>query len=144
MNDMKYTIQLLGSGDEHLLVEAVHLTDEGPISAAQAEEFLADENMVNLAAISEKRVVGFVYGYILRRFETVSLFIYLVDVVEEFQRCGIARAMLNALDAKGRGGAWSEMFVFTNASNVPAMQLYASTGGVRPNTDDVMFDFICK
>jgi hypothetical protein len=36
---------------------------------------------------------------------------------------------------------WDEMFVFTNASNEPAMRLYASAGGVRPNPDDVMFDF---
>jgi hypothetical protein len=31
--------------------------------------------------------------------------------------------------------------VITNASNEPAMALYESVGGVRPNDDDVMWDF---
>lgn len=49
--------------------------------------------------------------------------------------------MFKLLDSYGRQGNWDEMFVFTNASNKPAMALYAKAGGVRPNSNDVMFDF---
>ena len=49
--------------------------------------------------------------------------------------------MLAALAEHGAAGRWDEMFVFTNAGNAPAMALYAAAGGVRPNPDDVMWDF---
>jgi hypothetical protein len=40
-----------------------------------------------------------------------------------------------------RERGWAGMYVFTNAGNTAAMRLYESAGGVRPNPDDVMFDF---
>ena len=49
--------------------------------------------------------------------------------------------MLAALNEQGKAGDWDEMSVFTNAANAAAMALYRSAGGVRPNLDDVMFDF---
>lgn len=134
-------IRILGAGDEALLVAAVTLTDEGPISHQAATRHLADPDLVNVVAIEDGVVAGFIYGHVLRRFEAVSFFIYSVDVDEAFQRRGLAKAMLGALRDLGRTGRWDEMFVFTNASNDAAMALYASAGGHRPNPDDVMFDF---
>lgn len=134
-------IRILGPGDEALLVEAVNLSDEGPISHEAAARHLADPDLVNVVAVEDGVAAGFVYGHVLRRFEAVSFFIYSVDVDEAFQRRGLAKAMLSALRDLGATGRWDEMFVFTNASNAPAMALYASAGGVRPNPDDVMFDF---
>ena len=134
-------ISILGPGDEALLAAAVELADEGPLTLEAAARHLADPDLVNVVAVVDDAPVGFVYGYVLRRFEKTSFFIYAVDVDEAFQRRGLARAMLAALADLGRSGRWDEMFVFTNASNAPAMTLYASAGGVRPNPDDVMFDF---
>ncbi len=135
-------IRVLEPGDEDLLVRAVELADEGPLSFARATAFLSEPDLVNVVALDAGQVVGFVYGYVLRRFEAVSFFIYSVDVVESHQRRGIAKAMLAALSDLGKAGRWDEMFVFTNASNPAGMALYASAGGVRPNPDDVMFDFL--
>ena len=134
-------IKVLGPGDEDLLVRAVELADEGPLTAERAAALLAEPDLVNVAALDAGEPVGFVYGYVLRRYEAVSFFIYSVDVAETHQRRGIAKAMLAALSDLGKAGRWDEMFVFTNAGNAPAMALYASAGGVRPNPDDVMWDF---
>jgi ribosomal protein S18 acetylase RimI-like enzyme len=135
-------IRALGPGDEDLLVHAVALTDEGPLSPERALGHLADADLVNVVAVEDGEVVGFVYGHVLRRFEAVSFFIYSVDVAEAHRRRGIAKAMIAALDDLGRAGRWDEMFVLTNASNPAALALYASAGGVRPPPDDVvMFDF---
>jgi ribosomal protein S18 acetylase RimI-like enzyme len=134
-------IRLLGPGEEDLLIRAVELADEGPLARAGATDHLADEDLVNVVALDGGAPVGFVYGYVLRRFEAVSFFIYSVDVAPSHQRRGLAKAMLASLAELGREGRWDEMFVFTNAGNAPAMALYASAGGVRPNPDDVMFDF---
>src|SRR5258708_7710392 len=119
-------IRVLEPGDETLLAAAVELADEGPLTGERATAHLADPALENGA------VVGFVYGYVLRRFERVSFFIYSVDVVEAHRRRGAAKAMIAALDDLGRSGRWDEMFVLTNASNAAAMALYAGAGGARP------------
>jgi ribosomal protein S18 acetylase RimI-like enzyme len=135
-------IRILGPGDEDLLAAAVDLADEGPLDLDRAAVFLAEPDLVNVVALDGREPVGFVYGYVLRRFEASSFFIYSVDVTETHQRRGLAKAMLTRLAEEGRAtGRWDEMFVFTNAGNAPAMALYASAGGVRPNPDDVMWDF---
>lgn len=134
-------IRVLGPGDEDLLVRAVELAHEGPLSPERAAAMLAEPDLVNVVAVDGGAPVGFVYGYVLRRYEAVSFFIYSVDVAETHQRQGVAKAMLAKLSDLGKSGRWNEMFVFTNASNAPAMALYQTAGGVRPNEDDVMFDF---
>lgn len=35
----------------------------------------------------------------------------------------------------------ADLLVITNSSNEAAMALYESVGGMRPNDDDVMWDF---
>ncbi len=135
-------IRFLGPGDETLLIEAVSLTDEDVPSVERATAHLADQDLINIVARDEGRVVAFIYGHVLRRFEATSLFIYSVDTAESHRRRGIAKAMIAALAAEGRTGRWDEMFVLTNAGNAAAMALYASAGGVSPPPDDVvMFDF---
>jgi ribosomal protein S18 acetylase RimI-like enzyme len=137
-------IRILRLGDEDLLIEAVELADEGPLSRERAAAHLADEDLISVIATEAGTVAGFAYGYILRRFERTSFFIYSVDVADRFKRRGIGKAMLTALKEHGKNVGYDEMFVFTNAGNQPAMALYSSAGGVRPNPDDVMFDFDCE
>jgi ribosomal protein S18 acetylase RimI-like enzyme len=135
-------IRILRPGDEDLLIEAVELADEGPLSRERAAAHLADADLVNVVAVEDGRAVGFIYGHVLRRFEATSFFIYSVDTAPSHQRRGYASAMLAALGELGRQGRWDEMFVFTNRGNAAAMALYASAGGVSPPPDDVvMFDF---
>jgi ribosomal protein S18 acetylase RimI-like enzyme len=134
-------IRVLEPGDEALLIACVAMIEEGELSPQRARAHLTDKDLVCVAALEGGRAAGFVYGHVLRRFEAVSFFIYSVDVDEPYQRQGAARAMLERLRALMPERGWDEMFVFTNASNTPAMRLYAGAGGVRPNPDDVMFDF---
>ena len=135
-------IRILQPGDEDLLIQAVELADEGPLSRERTTAHLADKDLVNVVAVEAGRAVGFTYGHVLRRFEATSFFIYSVDTAPGHQRRGIARAMIAALEAEGRTGRWDEMFVLTNRGNAAAMALYASAGGVSPPPDDVvMFDF---
>src|SRR5690349_5805323 len=107
-------IRILGAGDEDLLVAAVDLADEGRLGHERAAAMLAEPDLVNVVALDDGAPVGFIYGYVLRRYEAVSFFIYSVDVIETHQRRGIAKAMLARLSEMGRAGRWDEMFVFTN------------------------------
>jgi len=134
-------IRLLQPGDEDLLVRAVAMIEEAELTSQRAAEHLADPTLVAVAAVKDGEPIGFIYGFALARFEHTDLFIYSVDVDEPHWRRGIGRAMMERLKALVAERGWAGMYVFTNAGNTAAMRLYESAGGVRPNPDDVMFDF---
>ncbi|HKC63312.1 MAG TPA: GNAT family N-acetyltransferase, partial [Pyrinomonadaceae bacterium] len=75
--------------------------------------------------------------------ELSKMFLYEIEVAASHQRRGIARALIKELEHICKDGAFKSMFVFTNESNFPAMELYAATGAKRENTDDVMFVYNC-
>jgi ribosomal protein S18 acetylase RimI-like enzyme len=132
---------VLSSGDEALLVRAVLAIDDVALSHERAAAHLADESLVCIVVLEGEQIAGFLYGYVLRRFTKTSFFIYEVDVLEPFRRRGVGKAMFARLRDEQRTRGWDEMFVFTGQGNAAAMALYRSAGGVRPNDDDVMFDF---
>lgn len=135
-------VRILTLGDIDLLIRAVELSYRGLLMTRErAAAHLADADMVNVVAIESNELVGFIYGYVLRRFTKTSCFIYSVDVAEPFRRRGIGKAMLRALSHHAKVAGWAELFVFTSAANTAAMALYSSAGGVRPTLDDVMFEF---
>ncbi len=135
-------VRVLAAGDEDLLVRAVAMIEEAELTPDQAAAHLADPSLVNVVALIDGEVAGFVYGYVLKRFEATGLFIYSVDTDERFQRRGVGRAMIERLKALRFERSWDEMYVFTNRSNEPAMRLYAAAGGVEPPPHDVvMFDW---
>src|SRR5579864_8404557 len=129
-------IRFLGPHDADLLMRAVEWFNGVKLTRERAAAHLADTDLVNVVAVEADKPVGFIYGYVLRRFSKTSFFIYSVDVVKPFRRQGIAKAMLNALRQHAKIAGWDEMFVFTSARNVAAMALYSSAGGVWPNIDD--------
>ena len=107
-------------------------------------KFLSNSQNILLSAELDNSLVGQLIGYILDRWDKDEpmLFLYSIDVVETYQRQGVGTALIETAKKLGRTQSCSEAFVFTNASNVAAMQLYQSTGGKRSNPDDVvMFDY---
>jgi ribosomal protein S18 acetylase RimI-like enzyme len=134
------TVRKLGPGDEHVLER---LAEQAP--PARAAELLADERTILLAAFEdqEPEPIGFVLAYeLLRRHgEPSQLFVYEVDVAPEARRRGVARELLRELRRIARTRGIRRGFVLTNEANEAAMELYRSLGGLRPNTDDVLWDF---
>jgi ribosomal protein S18 acetylase RimI-like enzyme len=125
----------LGPGDE----DVVHaLAEDEPQTA-----LLADERTIFLAAFDGSEPVGFVFGYeLLRRHGDPSiLFVYEIEVAAASRGQGVAARLLRELGAVAQTRGIRTGFVLTNASNDAAMRLYESVGGVRPNPDDVMWDF---
>jgi hypothetical protein len=64
------------------VIRAVAFIEEGAINRAKATAHLAAADLVNVVALEGDEVVGFLYGYVLRRFECTSFIIYAVDVAE--------------------------------------------------------------
>ena len=133
-------VRRLGPGDERVVEQ---LAEEA--SPARAAELLADERTIFLAAFDddEAEPIGFVLAYeLLRRHGDPSrLFVYEVGVTPEARRRGVATELLRELARIARTRGIRRGFVLTNETNEAAMELYRSLGGVRPNADDVLFDF---
>ena len=133
-------VRRLGPGDERVVER---LAEEAP--PARAAELLADERTIFLAAFDddEAEPIGFVLAYeLLRRHGDPSrLFVYEVGVTPEARRRGVATELLRELARIARTRGIRRGFVLTNEANEAAMELYRSLGGVRPNADDVLFDF---
>jgi aminoglycoside 3-N-acetyltransferase I len=133
-------VRRLGPGDEQVVER---LAEQAP--PERASELLADERTIFLAAFEDGQdePVGFVLAYeLLRRHgEPSRLFVYEVGVEAEARRRGVATALLRELARIASAHGIRRGFVLTNEANEAAMELYRSLGGVRPNTDDVLFDF---
>ncbi len=148
-------IRRLGSGDGDVLrilaVDNARFDEPGqggalrPLGPDAARRVLGDEKTHVLVAFLDDEPVGFLFAFeLLRRAADVGpseLYVDEVGVRDDHRREGVARALLDALSQLARGRGITNGFVFTNASNAPAVALYESFGGVRPNPDDVMFDF---
>lgn len=134
------TIRKLGPGDEQVVER---LAEQAP--PERASDLLADEGTIFLVAFDgdEPEPVGFVLAYeLLRRHGDPSrLFVYEVGVAPEGRRRGVATELLRELRRIARERGIRHGFVLTNEANEAAMELYRSLGGVRPSTDDVLWDF---
>ena len=96
-----------------------------------------------MVALERDEPVGFALAYQLHRIdgESSKMFLYEIGVALSHRRRGIATALVHELDRICQDGSFINMFVLTNKSNTPAMQLYSKTGGSIQNSDDLMFTY---
>jgi aminoglycoside 3-N-acetyltransferase I len=106
-------------------------------------EFLSDPNNVLIAAKAAHRIVGLSIAHRLARLDSqrAQVLLYEIDVLADFQRRGIASAMIERLKELAWQAGACEVWVVTNKSNEAAMQLYRSTGGIAKCDDDVVFEY---
>jgi ribosomal protein S18 acetylase RimI-like enzyme len=111
--------------------------------AAPQSDLLADERTIFLVAFERDDPIGFLLAYELlrRRGDPSQLFVYEVGVDEGRRRRGVATTLFRELGRLARARGVRQGFVLTNEENEAAMELYRSVGGVRPNADDVLWDF---
>jgi GNAT superfamily N-acetyltransferase len=133
--------RILEGGDEALLIAAAEAMQDEPPTPARARQLLADPCFVAVVALGGGAPVGLTFGHVLPQLTRTALLIYSVDTAEAHRRQGAARAMIEALRSLCLARGYYEMWVPTNASNAPAMALYAACGGVRDAPDDVIFAF---
>jgi ribosomal protein S18 acetylase RimI-like enzyme len=124
--------------------ESITLFWDTTPSQATIIKFLSNPQNILLSAELDNSPVGQVIAYILECWDKDEsmLFLYSIDVAENYQRKGIGTALIAAVRKLGREQGCSETFVFTNKSNPAGMGLYQSTGGKKSNPDDVvMFEY---
>jgi ribosomal protein S18 acetylase RimI-like enzyme len=129
-------VRRLGPGDEAVVRRLAE-------DAAPQSDLLADERTIFLVAFDRDDPIGFLLAYELlrRRGDPSQLFVYEVGVDEGRRRQGVATTLFRELARLARARGIRAGFVLTNEANEAAMELYRSVGGVRPNADDVLWDF---
>jgi ribosomal protein S18 acetylase RimI-like enzyme len=140
---MSVKIARLGEEDLDRAADNCALFRKMESSPERLRQFLADDCNIFVAAEVNDRPVGQALGYILQRWDVQPpmLFLYSIDVVESYRRKGVGRHLVKRFLQIGRERGFGNAFVFTNASNKPAMSLYKELGGTRTNLDDVMFEW---
>ncbi len=135
-------IHVLAPGDEALLATVAVLFNEVSLSAADAAARLSDPSFVMVAAIADNGdVMGRVYGHVLNRLDVRDLFLYEVDVSDEYQRQGAGSAMLETAKRLCTERGYAEMFVLTEVSNEAGNGLYAAAGGVTEGSPANVYVF---
>lgn len=141
---MEVSITRLTPNEWKKALDSIRLFWDTVPSQETIVKFLGNSQNILLSAEVDDAIAGQVIGYILDRWDKdeAMLFLYSIDVAQTYQRKGIGTALIEAVRKLGREQGCSEAFVFTNCSNIAAMQLYQSTGGKRSNPDDVvMFEY---
>jgi ribosomal protein S18 acetylase RimI-like enzyme len=119
-----------------------HLFDRANGGIAETNtHFFEDEENVFLVSRTDGNLSGFLWGYVLQSPNSSfpKMFLYSIDVFDEFRRQGIASKLIEELKRIAREHRCREMFVPTQKSNGAAMGLYSKTKGRVANEDDVLF-----
>jgi ribosomal protein S18 acetylase RimI-like enzyme len=133
-------VRRLGPGDEALARElaAAFYGAEG-INAA----FLPEGRNYLLAGYVDGALAGFLVAYELGRLEREEVMTYLhrLDVLPEYHRRGVGRALVEKLKALARERGYFKMFVITSRTNDAATALYEATGGRVVPEADAVFEY---
>jgi GNAT superfamily N-acetyltransferase len=121
-------IRRLGGGDEELLDRALGVFRGA--SAVAPDLFLEDPRTHAFVAVDGEDVIGWCYGYELLRPEgRWMMFIQQIDVIESRRREGIGRQLLDTFVGLARSKGHSKMWLYVDAGNKAARQLYENAGG---------------
>ena len=103
--------------------------------------FFKDPKNVLLVAYTDGQLSGFLWAHILDSPHTPDpkVLLYSIDVLGPFRRRGIATRLIRYLKEIARTCGCRGMFVPTSKSNLAAVALYQTTGGIAKNDDDVVF-----
>lgn len=128
--------------DDTFIPQINSLQDEGTVwDIDQGKKFLENKDNLLLVAYWEKEIAGFLTGYRLQRFDKkkAEVLIYEVGVNENFRRKGIGKALIQALKKWTKEVGSDEIWVPTNKSNIEAVALYQSVGGITESTDEQIY-----
>jgi aminoglycoside 6'-N-acetyltransferase I len=136
-------VRILRAGDEGVLAIVARDVFDEPIDPTAAREFLADARHHIAVVLDDGVVVGFASGvhYVHPDKPRPELWVNEVGVASTHLGQGLGKAVLLALLDAGRKLGCTEAWVLTDRGNLPAMRMYASSGGIETPPDSVMFTF---
>jgi aminoglycoside 3-N-acetyltransferase I len=93
------------------------------------ERLLQHPNFIVFVAKSDTEVVGGLTAYVIDRYDTEkpSAYIYDIAVVTNFQRQGIGKLLIAALNDYCKTNGFSEVFVQAETADIHAVNFYKKT-----------------
>jgi GNAT superfamily N-acetyltransferase len=143
-------VRRLRTGDENsavLVVEGLKFPSDGvvgiTVDPVYMHTFLADDSHYFLAAYVGEKPVGYLFAYRLARFDgrLPGVFLYEVEVLEEYRRQGVGRALVEEIKRLAVGDGCRKMFVPTSKHNQAAMALYRAAGGQEGEDGATAFEW---
>ena len=134
---MPVTTRLLDAADIAVLANAADGVFEHAINEGSAKAFLEDSNHFLVVATDEEKgdlVVGFASATRLLHPDRTAfeLFVNEVGVAPDYQRKGIARAIMKTLFAEARARDCRLGWLAADADNDGALAFYKAIGGKPP------------
>lgn len=132
--------------DLELVVQMNQDFREGFIDRENTKEFLSNDLNWLIACVEDEKVIGFAYGYEMKRLDRKQnmLYIHEVGVLPEYKRQGIGSALLKEMKELSKSRKVYKIFLFTQKHNIPACRLYEKAGGKKTEDgkdDDVTYFF---
>lgn len=109
------------------------------------QELMSDKNFLVFVAIENNKVVGGLTVYVLQQYYSTKPHAYLYDlgIATEFQRKGIGRKLITALNAYCKTEGIEEVFVQADKVDQHALDFYRSTP-VSAESEVVQFSYATK
>ena len=139
---MPTEIRILRRGDEPFLANVVPGVFDHTIDATLTAEFLGDSRHHLAVALDKGAVVGMTSAvHYVHPDKPAQLWINEIGVAPTHRNQGIGKMLLSVLLDAGKALGCTEAWVLTHRSNLAAMRLYSSMGGIEFPKDQVMFTF---
>lgn len=139
---MGIEVRVLKAGDEAVLGRVAHDVFDAAVDPRLAAEFVNDPRHHLAVALDGGVVVGMASGvHYVHPDKPAELWVNEVGVAPSHRRLGLARALLDALFARGRELGCHQAWVATEPDNVAARALYVSAGGEASPEPFVMYEF---
>lgn len=128
---MEYICRKLDIQDVDTIMRMNQDFREGFLCRESVLKFLTNPENWFYAAILQNRIIGFAYGYELRRLDSQGnmLYIHEVGVMEEYQRQGVGYRMMSELKNVCRKKGICRYFLSAYQHNAGANALYKKLGG---------------
>ena len=134
---MSFTIKKLTPTDLHLAksIIAVWQVENGIDAPMPDDEYLADllakDSFHFYVAMQDELIIGGLTAYEMPMYteQVTEMFLYEIDVVESYQRQGVATMLIDALKQTCLSKRIKTIYVGTESNNEPAKKLYKATGG---------------
>ncbi len=127
--------------------ELFYWNNDAKLANELNEKFFGNDTNIMYVAVENRKVIGSMYGYELERYDIrkKQLFIYSIDVLENYRRKGIGKKLIRTFISELKNGEYYNAFVITNKKNYAAVNLYKSTGAkqiISDDGDDILFKWI--
>ena len=107
------------------------------------QKLLQSENFVSIVAKQDESIIGGLTIYILEQYYSVKPLAYLYDlaVLQEYQRKGIGRSLINFARSYCKEQGFEELFVQADKADDYALEFYRST---NPTEEEDVSHFYYK